>query len=525
MGKLRPSLLALCLFIFAVGLPTAQAQWATNGNVVTDRGGSQEEPSLVPDGEGGALIVWTSGGSNIYMQRIDDWGNRPWGTTDIPVCIQYETQIWPSIATDGAGGAFIAWYDDRGSSYHTYAQHMDNNGLPVWAEDGIWIDTGSSFARMLSDGVGGAFIAWNEASTYPTSIAAQRLTPAGAKMWSIPYIIYGTGNTPRLLDDGAGGVILGWQRAHVSDYTIVGARVDASGATVWGAQDITTSWGYFMDAELVPDGAGGAIYVWGNGARAQRVNAAGVEQWAVNGVTVISGLSYAGVPQAVSDGAGGAIVVVRAGDDDDYFGWDNDIHMNRIEADGSLSWGTSGLTVCGAPLSQTKPAIAPDGHGGAFVVWVDLRNYDTYSTDIYAQHVDADGNPQWAANGVPICNAPGAQMEVQITATSPGSAIVTWEDTRDGGTTPHDIYAQAIHDDGSIGDPPFKVIATSPILNTIHVPLYKSPSVTFNDDVNLATLTSSTVVIHGSLSGLHEMVVQTGFKTISFNPLEDFDHG
>src|SRR5512143_1558782 len=65
------------------------------------------------------------------------------------------------------------------------------------------------------------------------------------------------------------------------------------------------------------------------------------------------------------------------------------------------------LPLCTAPGSQGQPDIVADGVGGAIVTWVDERRGG--DLEIYAQRVDRGGTPMWAADGVPICMAPGDQ--------------------------------------------------------------------------------------------------------------------
>ena len=53
-------------------------------------------------------------------------------------------------------------------------------------------------------------------------------------------------------------------------------------------------------------------------------------------------------------------------------------------------WTPNGVPVCVASNDQINPAITADGAGGAFVVWRDKRSAPAR---IYAQRLDADGNP------------------------------------------------------------------------------------------------------------------------------------
>ncbi len=138
-------------------------------------------------------------------------------------------------------------------------------------------------------------------------------------------------------------------------------------------------------------------------------------------------------PTITSDGAGGAIVTWR----DDRSG-NSDIYAQRISAAGTVLWAADGVVLCDAAGAQQYPAIILDGAGGAIVVWSDSRSGNA---DIYAQRISADGTVQWAANGVPLCTAVGDQSYLTIIPASPSGATVAWQDWRNGNS---DIYAQRI---------------------------------------------------------------------------------
>ncbi|HET9952760.1 MAG TPA: FlgD immunoglobulin-like domain containing protein [Candidatus Eisenbacteria bacterium] len=89
------------------------------------------------------------------------------------------------------------------------------------------------------------------------------------------------------------------------------------------------------------------------------------------------------------------------------------------------------------------PRSIPDGSGGMFLAWEDYRSG---SADVYAQHLDASGNPLWAANGVPVVTETGAQESPVLTRDGSGGLIVAWQDSRAGA---YDIYAQALTSAGA----------------------------------------------------------------------------
>ena len=95
---------------------------------------------------------------------------------------------------------------------------------------------------------------------------------------------------------------------------------------------------------------------------------------------------------------------------------------------------------------QGSHRIIHDGHGGFFAVWHDWRNDAATSRDIYAQHFDASGNPLWGANGVVVCNAADTQWGPKVSLDGAGGIIVTWSDYA--GPGDEDIYAQRLDADG-----------------------------------------------------------------------------
>ena len=109
------------------------------------------------------------------------------------------------------------------------------------------------------------------------------------------------------------------------------------------------------------------------------------------------------------------------------------------------------MPVCTEPLHQSDPLVLADGAGGAFIVWPDLRDSSTSSTDIYAQHLSAEGVPLWSPGGVPVCREPGYQANPQVAPDGQGGVIVAWEDRRD---LFSDVYAQRVTSAGELAWPP-----------------------------------------------------------------------
>src|ERR1700690_2150711 len=78
---------------------------------------------------------------------------------------------------DDAGGFYLVWIDGQTDKVFTLrAQHLDANGLPLWAAPGQTVSSGlSSFEDWsgLADGQGGVTLFWDE----PDGVHAQRFRP------------------------------------------------------------------------------------------------------------------------------------------------------------------------------------------------------------------------------------------------------------------------------------------------------------------------------------------------------------
>ena len=107
------------------------------------------------------------------------------------------------------------------------------------------------------------------------------------------------------------------------------------------------------------------------------------------------------------------------------------------------SWIENGTPICTQIGQQYPTAMAPDGEGGAIIVWNDSR---AGNPDLYAQRIDAYGNSLWTIDGVAVCTDSADQGGAVVVSDSQGGAIIAWADERGG--TYSDIYAQRVDAEG-----------------------------------------------------------------------------
>jgi len=379
-------------------------RWTPNGVSLCAEASVQTDPAIVSDGSGGAIVTWVdyrSGVKDIYAQRVNADGVVQWTADGVAVCTATNPQEQPAIVSDGSGGAIITWYDVRsGSYYDIYAQRVSADGVVQWAADGVALctETGDDvLPTIVPDGSGGAIVTWYDFRSGSTcDIYAQRVSAAGVVQWTANGVALCTATNdqrnPTIAPDGSGGAVATWEDLRSGNADIYAQRVSAAGAVQWTANGVAlcTATDDQYRPTIVSDGSGGAIITWMDGRNgtydiyAQRVSAAGAAQWTSEGLALCTATSDQLTPTIASDGSGGAIVAWY-----DHRNGTYDIYAQRVSAAGVEQWTSNGVALCTATDNQHYTTIVADGSGGAIVAWQDHRSGSTW--DIYAQRVDQWG--------------------------------------------------------------------------------------------------------------------------------------
>lgn len=390
---------------------TSDPRWPADGQVVSDASGLQAYPVLTGDGAGGVIIAWFDAdlGAEYTLRLLADGSRAPgWPANGKPLCpVAGSSQREPAIVADGAGGAIVAWWASEDSPFtveRVYAQHLLADGSldPAWPAGGRLLSPRGGTQEnpvAVSDGGGGAIVAWQDSRDAGSGILAQHVLANGAldPAWPDSGRVLGAGGGqwPAIAPDGAGGAFVAW----MDQRDVPAAALQASRAA--GAASLASP--------RVP---------LGMPVRALRANAL--------------------APYAVTSASG----------------WD--IYAHHVSISGALdpAWPSNGMPVCVAARTQWFPVIRGDGAGSAYVAWQDFRNDSSGSfavADVFVQHVrgGAGVDPAWPAGGLTPCAVPGYRYAPSLAGDGVGGIICAFGDAR---TDAPGLYAQHVLPSAQLGD-------------------------------------------------------------------------
>lgn len=336
--------------------------------------------------------------------------------------------------------------------------------------------------HAVTDANGGSIISWDDnrnSTANSTDIYAHRINKSGVIKWATNGVAIcsytGTQKASAIADVGSGNSIIVWEDYRNGNADIYAQKVDSSGNILWAANGVPVCSKalHQKNPKAVSDNAGGAVIVWEDSLNnfwdiyAQRITSSGSIAWAANGVSICVAPNTQINPKIESDGGtGGAIITWQ----DKRSNLDYDIYAQRVNASGVPQWTADGLAIAFATNTQSNPRIEPDGNGGAVIGWIDKRN--AIDNNIYAQYVNASGVIMWASGGASVCVAPGNQSALDIKYLAASMVVFTWKDAR---TATLSIYAQMMNLSGT------EVLTTNGILISNGIFKANNPNVISDD--------------------------------------------
>ncbi len=321
--------------------------WTSSGIAVCTETGDQESLHIIPDGSGGAIIVWEdwrNGGIDIYAQRLDSSGTVLWTPGGVSVCSDPSSQNQIDIASNGNGGALIVWADSRNGYLDIFVQHIDDMGVPAWKDNGtpVCLAPYSQSAPVIAgDGKGGGIIAWTDLrlnDPYNESdIYMQRFDSYGDYLWT---------------DNG--DILAG------------------SPASEYNPQIVTSDSHYFFISwTSLHDVSGNNRDI-----RVQKINSSGTSLWTSEGVIACSSEDLSGAGHLVPDGAGGVMTAWT-----DQRDGNTDIYAARIYSDGTMGWEPSLDSSADLPADEggwARLSVTAPTHDKAGVDYLQVTGYNIW---------------------------------------------------------------------------------------------------------------------------------------------------
>ena len=399
--------------------------WPAGGRGVVAAPAAISSPAVIPDGAGGALLVWydyrASGGPRgIYGIRVDDEAavEPGWNPSGTPICTTTSPQgLGPlndlhALCSDGAGGAFVAWTDARNTPpagtlvYDVFAHHVLSDGSldPGWPAAGRGLTTGPGYKyphALIADAVGGFWLVTeNSNATYRIAATHHGADGSETGRWTSASFASRVAG----VSDGAGGIYLTWRDCR--------------------------------------DCAGGSDAIY-----AIRLGAGAVPRpgWSMDGEAIGSSPHDDDLPVIVATGDGAAMIawLETGGGLDAYV-------ARRVEADGGFApaWRSGGRAFAtSTDILSGWPLIVPDGDGGAMFAF--RRN----TPNLFGSRVDAAAQVPAAFpdTGLSLCTLSGDQFPVSLVSDGVGGAFLLWEDQRDFAVDRFDVYATRFTREGLVG--------------------------------------------------------------------------
>jgi len=399
-----------------------------DGSLVLDAGGllicgsSANQSSPRVKGESGnAFVIWEDYRNNpvdidVYAQKIQTDGNIVWETDGKPICAINGNQTSPRLSTDGFGGVYFTWMDERTAAapeIDIYLQHIASDNTFSFATHGLAICTapGKQFAPVVRpDSFGGGMTVWGDQRTGSIGLFVQHILPGSGITLSVNglQVYFGIdGNTKSV-----SSVYLGDDRNLIywEDHR-------------WGSSHPSV-YGIVVDSEF------------------DEV----VEEYGTSSAIPLGTNPYSSFPKIVRSGTH----LFMNFETTDEFG----THFQYY----TILDITNFFEPIGDPMGQPFyiPSFASDQRhsrlmtgddGSIYVAWSDVRFDLSFSYLVFVQKYDASGNPLWTTDGVLAGAMAGDNIVYDLITIPGGGCIVTWLQDNMGD---QDFFSQMLDPDGTV---------------------------------------------------------------------------
>lgn len=351
--------------------------WGDSGVRLSAFASQKFRPSIASDGSGGAIVVWEdirTTSRDLYGQHVSAGGTILWAAAGQPIVTAPTFDEEPVLVADGAGGAIVVWGDRWAISgnplkdFHVLRITGAGAPHPAWPAGGVAISNQNpnfSYeigAVAVTDGAGGAIVVWTGASTVcGNAISATRVDSSGTIAWTGWRNVSGMGCPdwlPCAAPDGVGGVIVAWADTRNYDntsYDVYAQHLTSNGTALWDPHGLPVSreLGSQYFPAIAADGNGGAFLVWREYRNYPGTSPDIFGQHLLADGSVAPGWLTGGSPVSAATGAQDYVSIVASGTQRAIAVWDD----TRVSPSQDIY---AGILVDGPPLEVgPDPPVPP----------------------------------------------------------------------------------------------------------------------------------------------------------------------
>ncbi len=246
--------------------------WSEPGLVVAKGLSNAHAWDAFADAKSGLQIVWAQD-ARVHAQRLDVQQNLLWTDTSESLTTSTFEQRMPTGVADGAGGAYVVWMEKRYPDRSVLVgQHLRENGSKLWGAEGQRISLRPSDQRrpaVVSDGIAGLIVAWNDYREQASQLQLQRLDYQGNMPWDPSGLLVtapapGDRETPMVAAVGKGGAVVAWTTGNSGVNRVQMQYINSKGEFRWGPSGKFTTlqpqnkW----NPVVFGDGQGGSWVAW-----------------------------------------------------------------------------------------------------------------------------------------------------------------------------------------------------------------------------------------------------------------------
>ena len=388
------------------------------------------------------------------------WSTDP--TNSNALCSAFFGAQWLATVSDGTGGAYFTWADERGAGFtnRAFIQRVTAPGLFAagWVPQATRVcsvEAAQNEPVAAFDGRA-VYVAWTDLRAAISDIYVQRVLPDGtiAPGWPTGGVRLSLGgqnnHAPVICSNGLGGAVVAWVRDSLAaDQNIQAAKVDSTGS-VKALVTIAAGVGSQNGPVLVNYEP---VYFPGDVVLAYQDNAGGNYNIRALGFGASLGVDWG--PTDICNAVGDQTDVRIATDGFPYiyFVWnDQRTAVPTIyEQCNYLYWPglqsvvgsmPNGVMVTNGTSTATLTSAAPDGAGNLLMGW---EQPSGAFASVYAHRMTHSSVPAsgWPWYGRAVCaGCASDEREIKVTSDGAGGLIATWRDNRNGNQ--YDIFAQRI---------------------------------------------------------------------------------